>query len=178
MILTYFSPKTDKRKSEIHGLGLYSRESIAKGEIVVVKGGHVMTKEQRDGLGQNLEDTEIQIADSLFIGPVTQQERAGGMMHLNHSCEPNLGLQGQIVFVALRDIVRDEELTFDYALTDDEEYEMRCACGAQTCRGVVTGKDWQKEEIQEKYLGYFSWFLQRKISESTLRQHGGDSCRT
>jgi hypothetical protein len=23
------------------------------------------------------------------------------MMHLNHSCEPNLGLQGQVVFLSL-----------------------------------------------------------------------------
>ena len=161
-----FLAKTEKRISDIHGLGLYSREPMAKGEIVVVKGGHVMSKEQRDALGQYLEDTEIQIADGLFMGPDTQQERAGGMMHLNHSCEPNLGLQGQIVFVALRDIGKDEELTFDYANTDDEEYEMRCICGARTCRGVVTGRDWQKKEIQERYRGYFSWFLQKKISES------------
>ena len=42
-------------------------------------------------------------------------------MHLNHSCEPNLGLQGQIAFVAMRDIAADEELTFDYAMTDDED---------------------------------------------------------
>jgi hypothetical protein len=35
--------------------------------------------------------------DASRIGPTTPDEREGGMMHLNHSCEPNLGLQGQIV---------------------------------------------------------------------------------
>ena len=79
-------------------------------------------------------------------------------MHLNHSCEPNLGLKGQIVYVALRDIGIDEELTFDYATTDDEPYEMICRCGTSICRGTITGLDWQKPEIQSRYDGYFSWF--------------------
>jgi SET domain-containing protein len=85
------------------------------------------------------------------------------MMHLNHSFGPNLGLQGQIVFVALRDIVKDEELTVDYAMTDDEPYEMRCHCRAASCRGIVTGQDWMKSEMQAKYDGYFSWFIQRRV---------------
>jgi SET domain-containing protein len=32
-------------------------------------------------------------------------------------------LQGQIVFVAMRDIAASEELTIDSAMTDDEPYE-------------------------------------------------------
>ena len=89
-----------------------------------------MTKDQRDQVERRLGPAEIQVTDDLFIGPTTPKEREGGMMHLNHSCEPNLGVAGQIVFVALRDIVKDEELTFDYAMTDDEPCEMRCNCGA------------------------------------------------
>jgi len=85
-------------------------------------------------------------------------------MHLNHSCEPNLGLQGQIVYVALRDIGVDEELTFDYAMNEDDPNEiMKCQCGADSCRNVITGVDWKKPEIQSRYNGYFSWFIQRRI---------------
>ena len=133
------------------------------GEIVVVKGGYVMTRAQRDKVEGQLGPAEIQVTEELFIGPATLRELEGGMMHLNHSCQPNLGLQGQIVFVALRDIAKDEELTFDYAMTDDEPSEMVCNCGAPNCRGVITGRDWKKEEIQRKYDGYFSWFIQRRI---------------
>jgi hypothetical protein len=85
------------------------------------------------------------------------------MMHLNHSCEPNLGIQGQIVYVALRDIKRGEELTFDYAMNGDEPYEMKCRCGKKSCRGTITGFDWKNPELQKKYDGYFSWFIQRRI---------------
>ena len=40
---------------------------------------------------------------------------------------------------------------------------MACRCGSPRCRGTVTGKDWMKPELQEKYRGWFCWFLQRKI---------------
>ena len=99
--LTYFSPKIEKRISPIHGRGLFAKADIEKGEVVVVKGGYVLTKSQRDKIGKALGPSEIQITEDLFIGPTAQHEREGSMMHLNHSCEPNLGLQGQIVFVAL-----------------------------------------------------------------------------
>jgi uncharacterized protein len=129
----------------------------------VVKGGYILTKVQRDRIAKRLGPSEIQVTEALFIGPATKAQREGGMMHLNHSCEPNLGLQGQIVFVALRDIGIAEELACDYAMNDDEPGEMQCSCGTPSCRGTITGSDWRKPEIQAKYDGYFSWFIQRRI---------------
>jgi hypothetical protein len=163
LTLTYFSPKVEKRTSAIHGRGLFAKAAIPEGEIAVVKGGYVLTKAQRDAIGKELGPSEIQICEDLFIGPSTAAEREGGMMHLNHCCEPNLGMQGQIVYVALRDIAPDEELTFDYAMMDDEPYELHCRCGAHSCRRTITGFDWKKPEIQKKYDGYFSWYIQRRI---------------
>lgn len=167
---TYFSVKVEKRVSAIHGRGLFAREPIARGEIVVVKGGYVMTRAQRDEVSLELGPAEIQITEDLHIGPVTSEQRERGMMHLNHSCEPNLGLQGQIVFVAMRDIAAGEELTIDYAMTDDEPYEMPCDCGAETCRGVITGYDWKQPALQRKHDGYFSWFIQRRLDRSGSRE--------
>ena len=164
MILSYFSPKTEKRDSPIEGRGLFAKAPIAKGEVVVVKGGHVMTTAQRDAVAERLGPAEIQIADDLFIGPATEADREGGMMHLNHACDPNLGIRGQIIFVALRDIDIDEELTFDYAMGDDEAWEMACQCGSPQCRGVVTGFDWKIPALQARYNGYFSLYLQDKIN--------------
>lgn len=85
------------------------------------------------------------------------------MLYTNHSCDPNIAIQGQIVFVAMRDIAANEELTHDWATTDDLDYVMDCNCGSSNCRRTVTGKDWLKKELQEKYRGWFCWFLQRKI---------------
>jgi hypothetical protein len=40
---------------------------------------------------------------------------------------------------------------------------MTCNCGAPGCRKVITGRDWMKPELQQKYRGYFSWYLEKKI---------------
>jgi hypothetical protein len=161
--LTYRSPKTEVRPSPIHGQGLFAREAIAAGEIVTVKGGHVLTGAQWAALEPELGPAEVQIAEDLFIAPAGRAEREGSMMYTNHSCEPNIALQGQIVFVAMRDVAAGEELTHDWATTDDGTYEMACRCGAPRCRGIITGKDWMKRELRAKYRGWFCWFLQRKI---------------
>jgi uncharacterized protein len=67
------------------------------------------------------------------------------------------------VFVALRQIAAGEELTHDWATTDNDDYTLVCRCGAPGCRGIITGKDWQREDLQQKYRGLFSWYLQQKI---------------
>ncbi|MGD8415780.1 MAG: SET domain-containing protein-lysine N-methyltransferase [Pseudomonadales bacterium] len=170
--LTYRSPKTAVRGSPIHGKGLFAIERIEKGEIVAVKGGYVLTGEQWRALEPALGAAEIQIAEDLFIAPVAQEHRDGNMLYTNHSCDPNIALQGQIVLVAMRDIEAGEELTHDWATTDDLDYEMACHCGAPDCRGTITGKDWMKPELQEKYRGWFCWFLQRKIDAAAASGGG------
>ena len=44
--LSYRSPKTEVRESPIHGRGLFANADIAKGEVVAVKGGHIVNREQ------------------------------------------------------------------------------------------------------------------------------------
>lgn len=168
--MSYRSPKTEVRSSPIEGRGLFAVAPITQGEIVCVKGGSIFGRETLKTVAGELGPAEIQIADDLFIGPLRSEDRDGAMIFSNHSCEPNLGVEGQIVFVALRDIAAGEELTHDWATTDDDSYEMECRCGAPACRKVITGQDWQKPELQEKYRGSFSWYLERKI-----RRGGGRS---
>ncbi|CAN0602911.1 unnamed protein product [Ectocarpus sp. 12 AP-2014] len=63
----------------------------------------------------------------------------------------------------MRPIAEDEELSFDYATGDDDDWTMDCACGSLQCRGTVSGKDWKLPELQERYRGWFSAYLARKI---------------
>ena len=162
--LSYFSPKTAVKDSSIQGRGLFAIEPIKKGEIVAVKGGYIFNRQTLGELSKTLGPAEIQIGEDLFIGPLSVQEREGGMIFSNHSCDPNIGVQGQIVFVAMRDIQAGEELTHDWAMTDDDTYEMDCYCGAANCRQVITGQDWRRKDLQHKYRGYFSWYLLNKIN--------------
>jgi SET domain-containing protein len=167
--LSYRSPKTEVRASNIHGRGLFATADIAKDEIVAVKGGHIVTGQVlQDQITPVLGPVEIQIDDDLYIAPVTAEERDGSMLYSNHSCDANLGVRGEITFVARRDVAAGEELTHDWCTTDDGDYSVKCNCGATDCRGTLTGKDWQKPELQKKYAGYFSAYLQKKIQEELI----------
>ena len=163
MNLSYRSPKTEVRNSPIHGKGLFANAAISCGEVVAVKGGYVLPSSTWKELEGQLGPAEIQIAEDLFVAPVGQDERDGSMLYINHSCDPNCAIQGQIVFVAMRDIEAGEELSHDWATTDDMDYVLDCNCGTSKCRGTVTGKDWMKKDLQRRYKGWFCWHVQRKI---------------
>ncbi len=162
--LSYISPKTEVRESPIHGRGLFATANIARGEVVAVKGGHVVTGDQLQGITRKLGPVEIQIGDDLFIAPVTDEERELSMLYSNHSCDANMGMRGEITFVAMRDIRAGEELTHDWCVTDDGDYSVKCNCRSSRCRGTLTGKDWQRPDLQERYAGYFSAYLAEKIA--------------
>ncbi|HZA37757.1 MAG TPA: SET domain-containing protein-lysine N-methyltransferase [Candidatus Baltobacteraceae bacterium] len=163
--LSFLSPKTEVRESKIHGRGLFATADIAKNEIVAVKGGHIVDRKTlRENITPQLGPVEIQIDDDLFIAPVTGEEQEGSMLYSNHSCDPNIGMRGEITFVAMRDIRGGEELTHDWATTDDDGYSVECKCGSSNCRKILTGKDWQRPNLQKRYAGYFSAYLARKIA--------------
>lgn len=161
--LTYISPKAEKRQSRTHGRGLFAMQEIAKGEVVAVKGGYIMTIEDWAAVESSIGPAEIHVSDGLVIAPKSKEEYESSMMHLNHSCEPNVGVEGQIVFVTMRNVKPNEELVIDYAMIDDSDGEMKCHCGAASCRKLITGRDWRKPELQRKYQGYFSAYLQKKF---------------
>ena len=97
--LSYRSPKTEVRESKIHGRGLFATANIAKDEIVAVKGGHIVDRKAlREQIRPQLGPVEIQIGEELFIAPVNDEERELSMLYLNHSCNPNLGVRGDIDF--------------------------------------------------------------------------------
>ena len=145
---SYRSPKTEVRESKIHGRGLFATADIAKDEVVAVKGGHIISREQlREKITPRFGPVEIQIDDNLFIAPVTEEERESSMLYSNHSCDANLGVHGEITFVARRGIRTGEELTHDWATTDDDDYSVECNCGASNCRKTLTGKDWPQSSF-------------------------------
>jgi SET domain-containing protein len=166
MNLSYISAKATVRESRIHGRGLFAVEAFGKDEIVAIKGGHIFDRHTLREVEPVLGAAEIQIGEDLFIGPRAESEREGSMIYSNHSCEPNIGVRGQIVFVAMRDIEAGEELTHDWATTDDDTYRMECRCGAPACRKIITGQDWRRTELQEKYGHYMSWYLLERIGRA------------
>jgi uncharacterized protein len=162
--LSYISPKAEKRQSRTHGRGLFAKEYIEKGEVVAVKGGYIMTAQDWAAIEGSIGPAEIYVSDGLVIAPRSKEEYESSMLHLNHSCEPNVGVEGQIVFVTMREVEPGEELAIDYAMIDDFEGKMACHCGTASCRKIITGQDWRKPGLQRKYQGYFSAYLKKKFT--------------
>jgi hypothetical protein len=165
VVASYISPKAVKgRPSEIEGRGLVAAAPIAKDEIVAIKGGHLVDTAALHALPERLRNSDVQIADGFHLVALEEAEYEPVMLFINHSCEPNVGFAGNIVLVAMRDVAAGEELTTDYALFDDADDPMTCHCAASSCRGTISGRDWQRPELQRRYGGYFSSYLRHRFA--------------
>jgi SET domain-containing protein len=165
-VSSWISPKARKGEpSGIAGRGLFAIAPIAVGEVVAVKGGHIVGSETMRALPQQLQNSEIQIAEGLHLVALTDDEYEPVMLFINHSCEPNVGFAGNIVLQAMRDVDAGEELTTDYALFDTPSTRMRCSCGSRSCRGTITGDDWRDPVLQERYAGWFSTYIAERQAE-------------
>lgn len=159
----YLSPKLEVRSCpEKGGWGVFSVEPIAKDSILCVWGGIAMTGEQALLIPEERWTHGLQVEENVYLIPIFDGDDADDF---NHSCNPNAGLSGQLCLIAMRDINADEEICFDYAMSDSSDYdEFECHCGSPNCRGRVTGNDWKLPELQERYNGYFIPYLQRRIA--------------
>jgi uncharacterized protein len=165
----FLSPKLEVRaEPEKGGFGVYAIDAVAAGEIVSVWGGYIVDAEQLETLPHEVQQHTVQIEEGLYLATIGGAETAD---FINHSCDPNLGLRGQITLVALRDIAVGEEVCFDYAMTDCTPYdEFECHCGSPNCRGIVRGEDWKLPELWARYASYFSPYLQRRIDRLAQEQ--------
>jgi hypothetical protein len=171
-LMHYVSPKLVARcYPDKGGYGIFANTFVTAGDLLVVWGGNVVTGEQFAQLSPREKMHSIQIEEDLYQVPSRPEPEPGDF--INHSCTPNAGLSSSISLVALRDIELGEEICFDYAMSDGSPYdEFECACGTPFCRGRVTGDDWQRPDLQARYAGYFSPYLQRRISRLQTGQNG------
>src|SRR5574341_2281800 len=90
----YLSPKLEARPHRNKGgYGVFARAPIRTGEILVVWGGDVMTAEEFAGVPATVQQHSVQVEEGLYLVPNGVDEPAD---YVNHSCEPNTGLSGQI----------------------------------------------------------------------------------
>ncbi len=165
----WLHPSLEVRETSKCGYGTHAIADIKKGDILLVLSGYVMSLSDEGKLPGSLSDNGIQVTDNLSLC-VSKKSELGGINFFNHSCNPNAGIKGQIFLVAMRKIKKGEEVTFDYAMTLSESkvigpYKLECLCGKKNCRRVITDSDWRDPALQEKYAGYFQYYIQEKIDK-------------
>lgn len=158
----WLTPKAAVRMTADCGDGAFAIRAIARGEIVAIFGGYVHSRRELDELPGERRARSIQLDEELFL--VSGERREPGDM-VNHCCDPSCGMRGDIVVVARRDIAVGEALTYDYAMSDAGDHdEFACRCGSSRCRGRVRGTDWRNLDLQARYAGYFTAFIQTRIA--------------
>jgi SET domain-containing protein len=165
-VRSYSSPKVVAKNSALDGKGLFAIQHISKDELLIDFSsgpGKFISLKESDELYDRGYDYMIQVDDDLFFAAMNDDELEVEDF-INHSCGPNCGIRGSLQIIATRDIVAGEEITFDYAMTESSDYSMPCKCGKENCRRIITGNDWKNEKLQQKYAGYFSEYLNKKIS--------------
>ena len=74
-------------------------------------------------------------------------------LYVNHSCDPNAGIRHGFSLVAIRPILPDEQIFFDYSTTMlDRLWTMACRCGTSNCRGTVLDFDLLPQHVARRYL--------------------------
>ena len=151
---SYFSPKLEvKPNPKKGGYGVFARQPIPAGEIVTIWGGRIISGDQFDQVPLQHRHSIVQIEENFYTVTAGDLEPVD---FTNHSCNANVGMSGQIALVAMHPIAAGEEVCFDYAMTDGSPYdEFDCACGAPNCRRRITGDDWKRPELWERYAGFF-----------------------
>jgi SET domain-containing protein len=147
----WLHPDVEVRRSPIAGHGLFARSPIPAGTIVSRLGGRLVNSAE---LKRLIADPDEPYVDTITVGENTHlvlpPRRPNG--YGNHGCDPNLWWVGPYELAARRDIVADEEITNDYATSTDEPgFAMSCDCGSRLCRHIVTGDDWRRPELRQRY---------------------------
>jgi len=158
---SYLSPLIDARPQPAKGdFGLFANQLIPTDTLLILWSGRVVNGQELEQVPEELRRFSVQVEEDLYLYS-PEPEPAD---YLNHSCDPNAGFSGQVGIVALRAIQPGEEICIDYAMCDGSPYdEFTCGCGNAQCRGQITGDDWRRPELQARYAGYFSPYLQRRI---------------
>lgn len=162
MSANWLSPALKPGLSGDRGQGVFVRQDVPRGAVVAVWGGRIVSREEAAEMPDDVRRYCVQVEDDLFLAALQDVDPAE---LINHSCDANTGLVGQLVLVALRDLVAGDEVTYDYATSDASDFlEFDCACGSAACRGRVRATDWERPDVQQRYAGYFSPYLQRRIA--------------
>lgn len=136
------------------GHGLFATDAIGSGEVVL--SAHI--------IGPVLSRAEVRV--SPYPDHFFQVDRdqyiwvLDPLVSANHSCDPNAGLTWSneglpIHLVAIRDIAKGEEVTFDYS-TDTEEWDpvlgFECCCASEKCRRRIRNFSTLPQDLQQFYI--------------------------
>ncbi|HVL67493.1 MAG TPA: SET domain-containing protein-lysine N-methyltransferase [Vicinamibacterales bacterium] len=131
-------PKIVRRRSRLHGFGVFAAERIAKNKRIIDYAGELI-RNSRSGA----REARYLKQGCIWVFRVnrawSRDAAVGGNIarFINHSCTPNCWVEVDsktrtIWIRASRTIYPGEELTYDYATVGDHTIQCRCRPGCKT----------------------------------------------
>lgn len=141
--------KVYAQKTSNKGFGLFAKKNIKKDEIIFYARGVKIHNIDND-YAPDYPDA-LRISKNTWINPNEENP----LTYTNHSCNPNTSIKGSTTFCAIKEIKKDQEVTFDYALSEiDTEWIMdgECLCGNINCRKVIKSIQFLPKSQLKKYI--------------------------
>ncbi|HVT74804.1 MAG TPA: SET domain-containing protein [Candidatus Paceibacterota bacterium] len=153
-------------QSSIEGKGVFAKRDFKKGDTVFLFKGRIYKRVNKDQHDTYANPNSIGFGKNLWIDPI------GKFPFINHSCNPNMGIRGRVTFVALRDIKKGDELTFDYSIIEaDTGWKMKnLEKKGSHFRPVVRSIQFLPLETYKRYLPNIPRYFQ-KVYTDYHKQH-------
>lgn len=166
-IHSFLSPKCEVRNSKLGGKGVFCKKDILKDEIIAIWGGKIYSESEISQLSKNfphLETHPVTVWEGYYLGPLDPYQ-SDDVEAMNHSCNPNAGIKGQLLVIARRKINKEEEICFDYDTTEIGAVPFNCYCGSRECRKIIDGSSWKNPEFIKKNADYLSYYVQEIVKK-------------
>jgi uncharacterized protein len=157
--------KVEYKKQNRWGGGLYTLADVKQGEIVASFDGQIYQWGYTVQALSN--DPPYFVRDhAIQFGPGISRDSSEGLgRYANHSCSPNCGIKDLFHIVAMEDLPQGTEITWDYAMTENNDWFMKCSCGSPRCRKVITGYRNLPPEFRLHYSGHISqWLVDAQVA--------------
>jgi SET domain-containing protein len=131
-------PKIERKKSKLHGFGVFALEPINKNKRIIDYAGELISNKQ----SESREDKYLS-KGCIWVFRVnrnwSRDAAVGGNIarFINHSCTPNCWIEvdgkTRTIWVrAAKSIRKGQELTYDYNTEGDKVIPCRCRPGCKT----------------------------------------------
>ncbi|MEI7492586.1 MAG: SET domain-containing protein-lysine N-methyltransferase [Bacteroidota bacterium] len=136
------------KETPLKGRGIFAVRDIRKGEIITSFTGPRVKIEHLDEYPPEVVDHLFNVGTDEYILAKEPEVRT------NHSCDPNAGIVEDVKLIAMRDIQKDEEVTFDYSIIINDDWVLDCLCSSPLCRKTIGKYRDLPQEIKDKYRDY------------------------
>ncbi len=145
-----------QNKSNINRRGLFANKDIKKNTKIIYYIGKIITKKQTE------EDSKFDNGKAIYLFNINNKYDLDGDFTyntarlINHSCNPNCQVESKglkLWISSIRDIKKNEELSYDYGFSFDENYkEFPCKCGSINCCGYIIREEsrWRIKDKRKK----------------------------